>query len=77
MIITLECLEDDILWGRGGLPRGAEKAESFVAEGGGWGRKEEVAKTETPMLERRGEEEACRKAEENRMGGLGGCWWEC
>lgn len=76
MIITLECLEDDILWGRGALPRGAEKAESFVAEGGGWGRKEEVAKTETPMLERRGEE-ACRKAEENRMGGLGGCWWEC
>lgn len=40
--------------GGGGLPRGAEKAESFVAEGGGWGRKEEVAKTETPMLERRG-----------------------
>ena len=64
MIITLECLEDDILWGSGAVPRGAERR---AVGGGVVGRKEEVARRETPTVERRGEVVNRRKVEENNV----------
>jgi hypothetical protein len=64
MIITLECSEEVILRGSGAVPRGAERR---AVGGGVVGRNVEVARRETPMLERRGEEEARLKAEENSV----------